>query len=113
MDYIHKLVTELNNLVWGVPMLVLILGTGLFLMVMLRGMPIRRIVLGFCLMWQGRSKDVGAQGHVSSFQALMTGLSATVGTGNIAGSGRFPRVRTCRPKRSGRSCRWCPDSRGG
>lgn len=85
MDYIHKLVTELNNLVWGVPMLVLILGTGLFLMVMLRGMPIRRIVLGFCLMWQGRSKDVGAQGHVSSFQALMTGLSATVGTGNIAG----------------------------
>lgn len=85
MDYVHDLVKQLNNLVWGVPMLVLILGTGLFLMVMLRGMPIRRIALGFSLMWQGRSKDTGSPGHVSPFQALMTGLSATVGTGNIAG----------------------------
>lgn len=85
MDYVHDLVKQLNNLVWGVPMLVLILGTGLFLMVMLRGMPIRRIALGFSLMWQGRSKDIGSPGHVSPFQALMTGLSATVGTGNIAG----------------------------
>lgn len=85
MNYIHNLVVQLNSLVWGVPMLVLILGTGLFLMVMLKGMPLRRIVLGFSLMWQGRAGDANVSGNVSPFQALMTGLSATVGTGNIAG----------------------------
>ncbi|HEX7762218.1 MAG TPA: sodium:alanine symporter family protein [Cellvibrio sp.] len=85
MEFIHKLVVQLNDLVWGVPMLVLILGTGMFLMVMLKGMPILRIALGFRLMWRGRAKDASSSGHVSPFQALMTGLSATVGTGNIAG----------------------------
>ncbi len=85
MEFIHNLVAKINNLVWGVPMLILILGTGLFLMISLRGMPIRRLGLGFRLMWQGRAKDGESAGQVSSFQALMTGLSATVGTGNIAG----------------------------
>lgn len=85
MEFIHKLVVQLNDLVWGVPMLVLILGTGMLLMVMLKGMPILRIALGFRLMWRGRAKETASSGHVSPFQALMTGLSATVGTGNIAG----------------------------
>jgi AGCS family alanine or glycine:cation symporter len=85
MDRIQYLVAQVNNLVWGVPMLVLILGTGLFLMIRLSGMPLRYLGLGFRLMWRGRAKDDRAQGQVTSFQALMTGLSATVGTGNIAG----------------------------
>lgn len=66
-------------------MLALILGTGLFLMVMLRGMPILKIALGFRLMWGSRRKGDRSTGDVSPFQALMTCLSATVGTGNIAG----------------------------
>lgn len=85
MELIHSYVAWLNGVVWGVPMLILILGTGLFLMVALRGMPLLRIVMGFRLMWGGRRKGDASTGDVSPFQALMTCLSATVGTGNIAG----------------------------
>ncbi|MDO8343088.1 MAG: sodium:alanine symporter family protein [Cellvibrio sp.] len=85
MELIHHYVVWLNGVVWGVPMLILILGTGLFLMVALKGMPLLRILMGFRLMWGGRIKGDEATGDVSPFQALMTCLSATVGTGNIAG----------------------------
>jgi len=85
MELIHHYVAWLNGVVWGVPMLILILGTGLFLMVALKGMPLLRILMGFRLMWGGRIKGDAATGDVSPFQALMTCLSATVGTGNIAG----------------------------
>jgi AGCS family alanine or glycine:cation symporter len=85
MELIHSYVAWLNGVVWGIPMLILILGTGLFLMVALRGMPLLRIVMGFRLMWGGRRKGDASTGDVSPFQALMTCLSATVGTGNIAG----------------------------
>lgn len=85
MEPIHHYVAWLNGVVWGVPMLILILGTGLFLMIALRGMPLLQIVMGFRLMWGGRAKGDAATGDVSPFQALMTCLSATVGTGNIVG----------------------------
>ena len=85
MERISSLVTWLNGVVWGVPMLILILGTGFILMLMLKGMPLLRIPMGFRLLWQGRSKGDASTGEISPFQALMTGLSATVGTGNIAG----------------------------
>lgn len=75
----------LNGLVWGPPMLVLILGTGLFLMLRLKGMPLLNIGRGFALLWRGRTKTPGQDGEVSPLQALMTCLSATVGVGNIAG----------------------------
>lgn len=85
MELIHYYVSWLNGVVWGVPMLILILGTGLFLMVALKGMPLLRILMGFRLMWAGRAKGDAATGEVSPFQALMTCLSSTVGAGNIAG----------------------------
>jgi len=82
---IETLVAKINGLVWGVPMLVLILGTGLYLMALLRFLPLRKLLTGLCLMWSGRAKGDDNTGEVSPFQALMTCLSATVGTGNIAG----------------------------
>ncbi|MCQ4297420.1 sodium:alanine symporter family protein [Pseudomonas stutzeri] len=85
MEFLNNLVNSVNGLVWGPPMLVLILGTGLFLMVMLKFMPLTRIGTGFALMWRGRAKGDAATGEISPFQALMTSLAATVGTGNIAG----------------------------
>ncbi|NYT35309.1 sodium:alanine symporter family protein [Allopusillimonas soli] len=85
MEFLNNLVNSINGLVWGPPMLVLILGTGFFLMVMLRLMPLRRIVTGFALIWGGRAKGSEDTGEISPFQALMTCLAATVGTGNIAG----------------------------
>ena len=85
MEAITAVVGEVNSVVWGPPMLVLILGTGFFLQVVLRAMPILRIGSGFRLMWEGRRKGAADTGEISPFQALMTALAATVGTGNIAG----------------------------
>lgn len=83
METITHLFKQLNGLVWGPPMLLLILGTGLFLTIGLRAMPLRCIGHGFRMLWQGRRQS--GEGDISPFNALMTSLSATVGTGNIAG----------------------------
>jgi AGCS family alanine or glycine:cation symporter len=76
--------SELNSVVWGPAMLVLILGTGAYLQLRLRGMPVLRIPAGLRLVWSGRGGDA-AHGEVSPFSALMTCLAATIGVGNIAG----------------------------
>jgi AGCS family alanine or glycine:cation symporter len=83
MDLITDLIKELNSLVWGTPMLILILGTGFFLMVGLKLIPIRHLGYGFRMLWSGRKKQ--GEGDITPFNALMTSLSATIGTGNIAG----------------------------
>jgi AGCS family alanine or glycine:cation symporter len=83
MKLITDFITDLNALVWGPAMLVLILGTGLFLTAGLRLMPIRRLGYGFRMLWKGRKGE--GEGDITPFNALMTSLSATIGTGNIAG----------------------------
>jgi AGCS family alanine or glycine:cation symporter len=85
MEYLLNAFNSLDGIVWGAPMLVLILGTGLFLMFLLKFMPLRKIGAGFSLLWSGRTKKADESGEISPFQALMTCLAATVGTGNIAG----------------------------
>lgn len=64
-------------------MLIAILGTGFFLMMGLKLMPLRQIKTGFILLWRGRHTT--GDGDISPFSALMTSLAATIGTGNIAG----------------------------
>jgi len=83
MEFITNLIKEINGIVWGVPMLIAILGTGVFLMIGLRLMPIIKISAGFSLLWHGRTAK--GKGDISPFSALMTSLAATIGTGNIAG----------------------------
>jgi AGCS family alanine or glycine:cation symporter len=87
MEMLTSIIGEINSIVWGPLMLVLILGVGLFLSLGLRLMPILRLGTGFKLLWRGRKAASGDEnsGEISPFQALMTALSATVGTGNIAG----------------------------
>ncbi|MCW8328475.1 sodium:alanine symporter family protein [Photobacterium sp. SDRW27] len=87
MESIASFIAAINSLVWGVPMLVMILGVGIFLTVGLKLMPIVKLGAGFKLLWSGRipEKDKKIQGEISPFNALMTSLSATIGTGNIAG----------------------------
>lgn len=85
MQSLHGFFTALNDLVWGVPMIVLILGTGLYLQIRLGFMPLFKIGFGFRMIWQSRHPGARAEGEISPFAALMTALSATVGTGNIAG----------------------------
>lgn len=81
MSYMELLV-KIDDFAWGVPMLCLIMGTGILLTVRLRGMQFRR--LGLALKFMVKNEDEG-EGEVSSFGALCTALSATVGTGNIVG----------------------------
>lgn len=87
MAMFTMMVSEINAVVWGVPMLVLILGVGLFLMLGSRLFPLKHIGNGFLLLWRGRHPDHDARrdGEINPFNALMTSLSATIGTGNIAG----------------------------
>lgn len=87
MEGITEFVSMINGFVWGTPMLVMILGVGLFLSVGLKLMPILKLGTGFKLLWSGRipDKDKTKEGEISPFNALMTSLSATIGTGNIAG----------------------------
>jgi len=86
MEAIENFIGSINGLVWGPPMLVMILGVGLFLSLGLKLMPILKLGAGFRLMWKGRSASgAESEGEIPPFQALMTALSATVGTGNIAG----------------------------
>lgn len=77
------LISTINGWAWGPLMLLLLLGTGLYLSLGLRFMTVRKIPVGLRLLLQGR-KGKG-EGDISPFAALMTSLSATIGTGNIAG----------------------------
>ncbi len=79
----EALITEIYEWAWGVPMQVLLLGTGIFLTAGLRFLTWRRIRDAFRLLFRGFSGN-GA-GDIPPFRALMTSLSATIGTGNIAG----------------------------
>lgn len=87
MEAVTELVKSINGLVWGIPMLVMILGVGLYLSLGLKLLPILKLGKGFGLLWSGRTPEGGkdVKGDVSPFNALMTSLSATIGTGNIAG----------------------------
>ncbi len=78
-----ELITTINNWAWGPVMLVLLLGTGIYLSAGLRFVTIRKIPTAFALLLSGRKGD--GKGDISPFSALMTSLSATIGTGNIAG----------------------------
>ena len=83
MEALTQIVGDLNSIVWGVPMLILILGVGLYLTFGLKLLTIIKIPFGFDLLWKGRIP--GDDKGNSPFNALMTSLAATIGTGNIAG----------------------------
>jgi AGCS family alanine or glycine:cation symporter len=84
MNTMTSVLETLSGWLWGPVMLALLLGTGLYLTLGLRFQPIRKLVYGFRLTLRGRKATTEA-GDITPFQALATALSATVGTGNIAG----------------------------
>jgi AGCS family alanine or glycine:cation symporter len=84
MDALSAILDEINSFVWGPVMLILVLGTGFYLMIGLRLQPLWRIFLAFRLVAR-RNTDPTATGEVSSYRALATVLAATIGTGNIVG----------------------------
>ena len=81
MDQINDFLTDFSSLLWGWPMIILLLGTHLYLTIILR-FPQRKIITAIKL---SIKKDPDAQGDVSQFGSLATALAATIGTGNIIG----------------------------
>lgn len=77
------LINTVNGWAWGPPMLILIALTGIYLTIGLKAYPLLNIRRGFATLWAGRHSS--GTGEISGFNALMTSLSATIGTGNIAG----------------------------
>jgi AGCS family alanine or glycine:cation symporter len=82
MEFLNNLVSSASSFVWGVPMLVLLVGTGLYLTIRLKGMQFWALGHAISLIFKD---EKGAKGDISNFQALMTALAATVGIGNIVG----------------------------
>ena len=83
MQFINDIISSINGVLWGWPMIILLLGTHIYLTIILR-FPQRRIFKAIKL---SVTKDPGSEGDVSQFGALATALAATIGTGNIVGVG--------------------------
>ena len=82
MDKFGQIIADIDEFVWGIPLIVLILGVGIYLTFRLVFLPLKRLPRAFRYMF---AKEKGGKGEVSSFGALCTALSATIGTGNIVG----------------------------
>ncbi|MBQ4537797.1 MAG: alanine:cation symporter family protein [Lachnospiraceae bacterium] len=82
LETINNVLVKIDDLVWGVPLIILILATGIFLSVRLRGIQVSGFVQAFKNL---SKKEERGEGEVSAFGALCTALSATIGTGNIVG----------------------------
>jgi AGCS family alanine or glycine:cation symporter len=80
----ERIITGFSDLAWGTPLLILLLGGGLFFLFYSRMLPLRyvRHAVGILL---GRYDDPNEPGHINHYQALSTALAATVGMGNITG----------------------------
>ena len=82
-DAVEAINNPINGFAWGWPTVILIAGTGILLMVGLGFMPLLRIPYGLRMLL--RNPTSSSEGEISPFQALMTSMAATIGTGNIAG----------------------------
>lgn len=80
---ISNVLTTIDNFVWGIPLIVLILAVGIYLTIRLKGLQITKMPMAIRHIRD--NEKTGEHGEVSSFGALCTALSATIGTGNIVG----------------------------
>ena len=72
----EDLIRTVNGIAWGPVMLVLLLGTGIFLSLGLRFLTLRRLPMGFVMLFRGHAGE--GEGDITAFRALMTSLSATI-----------------------------------
>lgn len=82
MEFLESIVATLSAIVWGPPMLILLVGTGIYLTILLKGMQFWALPYALKLIFH---KEHDGEGEISHFAALMTALAATVGIGNIVG----------------------------
>jgi len=81
-----ELLGTINGFVWGLPTIILLVGTGIFITLIMKFVQFRHFIYGWKLI-SGKYDNPDDEGEVTHFQALSTALSATIGTGNIAGVG--------------------------
>ena len=81
-ETMNNVISWIDGAVWGLPLIILILCTGIYLSVSMGFLQIRH--LGKALKFMVKNEE-GGKGEVSSFGALCTAMSATIGTGNIVG----------------------------
>ena len=74
---------DISGFVWGLPLIILLVGTGLYLTVRLAFFSFRMLPYSLKLVFT--KADTKSEGDITHFQALMTALAATVGTGNVVG----------------------------
>ncbi len=84
MQTIQAVLQTIDNLIWNIPLIVLLLGTGIYFSIQLHFLQFKRLKLAFHFVFKPNSNS-DHEGDVSSFQALCTALSSTIGTGNIVG----------------------------
>lgn len=82
MEVFEQIISKIDDIVWGPVLLVLLVGTGIMLTVRLKGLQFTRLGTAIKLIFHSENKG---SGDISSFSALCTALSATIGTGNIVG----------------------------
>ncbi|WP_144511812.1 sodium:alanine symporter family protein [Bacillus sp. FJAT-22090] len=84
METLNEILGSISSVLWGIPLLILIVGTGIYLTVRVGVLQIRLLPTALRLVFS-KNHDKTAEGDISQFQALTTALAATVGTGNIVG----------------------------
>jgi len=85
MEEAISIIQSIRDIVWGLPLMILLIGTGIYLTVILKGLQFRTLWHSLYLALVKRKEEGESEGDITHFQALMTALAATVGTGNIAG----------------------------
>ena len=84
MEQFEQLTSDFSNAVWGLPLLILLIGGGLYLLIRIKFMPFR--LFGHSIqVLRGKYDDPDDPGQISHFKALTTALSSTIGMGNVAG----------------------------
>ncbi|RST72304.1 sodium:alanine symporter family protein [Siminovitchia acidinfaciens] len=83
-DKVLEFLNYVSGLVWGLPLIILLIGTGIYLTIRIGFLQVRMLPYSLKLAFSFK-QDKGSEGDISHFQALMTALAATVGTGNIVG----------------------------
>ena len=86
MEPLQSIISQIDSLMWGPVMLVLLMGTGLFLSIRTRFLGPRNLFFALkTSLGKEARQSGGGPGDISSFSALTTALAATIGTGNIVG----------------------------
>jgi len=83
MEQYDDILTTIKDLIWGPPLLILLMGTSIYLTILLKGMQFR--YLWYALKQSIKPSKVGSKGDISQYEALMTSLAGAIGTGTIVG----------------------------